>query len=245
VRDRVIGLMILDHSVPHFYTPEHANLVVGFANQAAVAIRNATLFQELETSNLELHEAYERTIEGWSRALDLRDHETEGHTQRVTEMTLRLAAELGVAEDEMVHIRRGTLLHDIGKVGIPDHILLKPGPLTAAEWETMRLHPRFAYEMLAPIRFLAGALDIPYSHHEHWDGSGYPRGLKNEQIPLAARIFSVVDVWDALRSDRPYRPAWSEPAVLNYLRERRGTQFDPRVLDAFLKMIQGTRAAGG
>lgn len=243
VRDRVIGLMMLDHSSPHVYTSEHANLVVGFANQAAVAIRNATLFQELEASNRELQEAYERTIEGWSHALDLRDHETEGHTQRVTEMTLRLASELGVAEEEMVHIRRGALLHDIGKMGIPDHILFKPGPLTPAEWETMRLHPRFAYEMLSPIRFLAGSLDIPYCHHEHWDGTGYPRGLKGEQIPLAARIFSVVDVWDALRSDRPYRPAWSEPAVLNYLRERRGTQFDPRVLDAFIKMLQRMPAA--
>jgi len=181
--------------------------------------------------------AYDTTLEGWARALELRDEETEGHSQRVTEMTLRLARAMGISDAELAHVRHGVLLHDIGKMGIPDGILFKPGSLTEEEWEIMRRHPTYAYELLSPIRYLRPALDIPYSHHEKWDGTGYPEGLKGEQIPLAARIFAVVDVWDALRADRPYRPAWSEEEVIEYIREQAGKHFDPQVVEIFLRII--------
>ena len=188
--------------------------------------------------NEELSRAYKATIEGWSRALDLRDHETEGHSRRVTEMTLRLAAALGVSESEIAHIRRGALLHDIGKMAVPDGVLLKPGPLNDEEWAVMRQHPVWAYEMLLPIEFLRPALNIPYCHHEKWDGSGYPRGLAGEDIPLAARLFALVDVWDALSSDRPYRRAWEPDRVLDHLQSLAGTHFDPQVVDAFLHLME-------
>ena len=207
------------------------------AAQAAIAIDNAELFTQLQRSNLQLTLAYDATIEGWSRALDLRDKETEGHTQRVTEMSLRLARAMGVDEAEQVHIRRGALLHDIGKMGVPDAILLKPGPLTEEEWVVMRKHPVHAYQMLSPILFLRPALDIPYCHHEKWDGAGYPRGLKGEEIPLAARIFAVVDVWDALLSDRPYRPGWPEEKVRAHIRSLAGTHFDPQVVAVFMRSM--------
>jgi HD-GYP domain-containing protein (c-di-GMP phosphodiesterase class II) len=206
------------------------------AGQAAIAIDNANLFNELRLSNQELMEAYDTTLEGWAGALELRDDETEGHSARVTEVTVRLARKMGVPESEIVNIRRGALMHDIGKIGIPDEILLKQGPLAEQEWEIMRLHPVFAYELLAPIQFLRSSIDIPYAHHEHWDGNGYPRGLSGTGIPLAARIFAVVDVWDALRSDRPYRQAWDPDRVREYLQEQSGRQFDPKVVDAFLSM---------
>jgi putative nucleotidyltransferase with HDIG domain len=206
--------------------------------QAAIAIDNARLFDGLQRTNLELALAYDATIEGWSRALDMRDRETEGHTQRVTEMTIRLAASMGIDRFDQVHIRRGALLHDIGKMAIPDEILLKPGRLTPDEWTIMRQHPLHAYNMLAPIAYLKNALDIPYCHHEKWNGSGYPRGLAGEQIPLAGRIFSVVDVWDALRSDRPYRKAWSDSKTRAYIHEHAGIYFDPQVVDIFLRMLK-------
>ncbi len=206
------------------------------AGQAAIAIDNAQMFENLQRSNLELTLAYDATIEGWSRALDLRDHETEGHTQRVTALTLELAREMGLSETEMVSIRRGALLHDIGKVGIPDHILHKPGALNVEEREAMCLHTQYAYQMLAPIAFLRSAMDIPYCHHEKWDGTGYPRGIKGEEIPLAARIFSIVDVWDALRSERPYKKAWSVEESRQQIRTMAGTHFDPKVVDAFLQL---------
>lgn len=206
------------------------------AGQAAIAVENSTLFNDLQLSNTELALAYDTTLQGWSRALDLRDKETEGHSRRVTEATLRLARALGVAGDELLHARRGALLHDIGKVGIPDAILLKPGPLTDEEWDIMRRHPVYAYELLSPIEFLRSSLDIPYCHHEKWDGTGYPRGLKGEHIPFSARIFAVVDVWDALRSDRPYRAAWTEERVRAHIRSLSGTHFDPRVVAAFLSL---------
>jgi len=206
--------------------------------QAALAIENWELFENLQRSNTELTLAYDATIEGWSRALDLRDRETEGHTQRVTELTLQLAQMLRVPDDALVHIRRGALLHDIGKMGIPDEILLKPGPLTDEEWAIMHQHPIYAQQMLAPISYLNQALDIPYCHHERWDGSGYPRGLRAEQIPLPARIFTVVDVWDALRSDRPYRKAWPEQKAREHLLANAGTHFDPQIVRTFLQMIQ-------
>lgn len=210
------------------------NFLQALAGQAAIAIDNAVLFQKLEFSNRELAIAYEATIEGWSQAMDLRDKETEGHTRRVTDMTVELARAFGMSEEEIVHIRRGALLHDIGKMGIPDHILLKSGPLTDEEWAGMRQHPDFAYKMLSPIRYLQRALNIPYCHHEKWNGSGYPRGLQGEQIPLEARIFAVVDVWDALTSDRPYRPAWPVDKALEHIQSQAGTHFDPDVVRKFL-----------
>ena len=206
------------------------------AGQTAIAVENASLFDGLSRSNTRLSMAYEATIAGWSAALDLRDRETEGHSQRVTTLAVLLARSLGVDENEMAHLRRGALLHDIGKMGIPDGILLKPGPLTDDEWGRMRRHPQLAHELLARIDFLRPALDIPYCHHEKWDGTGYPRGLKGEQIPLSARIFAVVDVWDALRSDRPYRAAWDAPTVRDHIQRLSGTHFDPRVVEAFLQL---------
>jgi putative two-component system response regulator len=192
---------------------------------------------KLEAANAHLLAAYEATIAGWSHALDLRDRETEGHSQRVAELTAQLAKPFGLSDDELIHVRRGALLHDLGKIGIPDSILHKPDKLTEEEWVIMRNHPQFAYDMLHPIEYLRPALDIPYCHHEKWDGTGYPRGLKGEDIPTAARIFAVVDVWDALRSNRPYRPAWTRQNALAHIRDQSGRQFDPRAVDMFFKVI--------
>jgi putative nucleotidyltransferase with HDIG domain len=215
---------------------EWLDFLAALADQAAIAIDNASLFDQLQRSHVELSLAYDETLEGWSRAMDMRDKETEGHTQRVTEMTLHLARAMGIKDEELIHMRRGALLHDMGKMGVPDNVLLKPGRLNEEEWELMKKHPVYAYEMLAPISFLRQALDIPYCHHEKWDGSGYPRGLKGEQIPVAARIFSVVDVFDALNSDRPYRPAWSKDKVLQYIHDEVGKYFDAKVVEVFLKL---------
>jgi len=214
------------------------------ANQMAIAIDNALLLEVLHTSNAELGTAYEATIEGLSRALELRDRETAGHTLRVTEMTLYLSRLLGISDAVLTHIRQGGLLHDIGKMGIPDAILLKPGNLTPEEWEIMRQHPIYAYEVLSQIDYFRPALDIPLYHHEKWDGSGYPHGLKMEQIPIAARIFSIVDVYDALTSDRPYRLAWPREQALSYIREQSGRSFDPNIVQAFLQMIMSMSVAG-
>jgi putative two-component system response regulator len=192
---------------------------------------------DLEHTHQKLIAAYDATIEGWSRAMEMRDSDTEGHTRRVTEVTLLLAKALGFTEDEFVHLRRGAMLHDMGKLSIPDAILLKPGPLNDDEWATMHKHPQLAYDLLHPVEYLRPALDIPYSHHEKWDGSGYPRGLKGEEIPLAARLFAVVDVWDALLSDRPYRAAWEKEKVFAYMREQSGKYFDPKVVDIFLNLM--------
>lgn len=191
----------------------------------------------LQDAHDHLQEAYQRTIEGWVRALDLRDRETEGHTQRVTELTIKVARTLGFSEEELTHIRRGALLHDMGKMAIPDDILQKPGPLNEVEWERMRRHPMYAYDMLSPIAYLLPSLDIPFCHHERWDGSGYPRGLKGEEIPLVARLFAIVDVWDALSSDRPYRKKMPRWEVVSYLREKSGILFDPKLVDIFLSVI--------
>ena len=208
------------------------------ASQAALAVDNALLFEDLEKANLELTMAYDATIEGWSQALELRDQETQGHSGRVLDLTMRLAAVLGLSYKEMQDIRRGVLLHDIGKMGIPDAILHKPGPLTEEEWAIMRRHPQYAYDMISPVSYLRNSLDIPYCHHEHWDGSGYPRGLKGEIIPFAARIFSIVDVYDALMSKRPYRDAWTQEKTLAYIQEQSGKLFDPHVVEAFLNLVQ-------
>jgi putative nucleotidyltransferase with HDIG domain len=218
----------------YYADPEWLDVFDTMASRATLAIEKAELFENLQHSTIELAHAYDATLEGWTRALDLRDRETEGHTKRVTEMTLKLAPVLEGSLD-LVHLRRGALLHDIGKMGIPDAILLKEGPLTPHEWATMRLHPIYAHQMLYPIEYLRPAIDIPYCHHERWDGAGYPRGLAGEDIPLAARVFAVVDVWDALRSDRPYRRAWPEAQALTHIREGAGSQFDPRVVEAFLQ----------
>jgi HD-GYP domain-containing protein (c-di-GMP phosphodiesterase class II) len=226
------------HRSPLYPYPEWLDFLNILAGQAALAVDNATLFGNLQASNQQLIRAYDTTIEGWSRALDLRDKETEGHTQRVTEVTIRLARHFAFSEEELLHIRRGALLHDIGKMGVPDNILLKPEPLTEEEWIIMRQHPEYAYDLLKPIEFLTPALDIPYCHHEKWDGTGYPRGLRGEEIPLTARIFGIVDVWDALHSDRPYRLAWSEEDALAYIREESGKHFDPLVVEVFLKQIE-------
>lgn len=216
---------------------EWLELLDALAVQAAIAIDNATLFNRLQQSNVELTLAYDTTIEGWSKALELRDTETEGHTQRATELTVRVACALGLKEEELVHVRRGALLHDIGKMAVPDSILMKTGPLTEAEQAEMRKHPAYAFELLSPIAYLRPALDIPYCHHEWWDGSGYPRGLKGEQIPLAARVFAIADNWDALVSDRRYRSAWPEGKVAEYIRSLAGTQFDPGLVEIFLKHV--------
>ncbi len=192
--------------------------------------------QQLEKLHAELLIAYDKTIEGWSTALDLRDKETEGHTLRVTQKTLELARAVGLSEEEQKHIRRGALLHDVGKLGIPDAILLKQGKLTEEEWAIMRLHPIYAYEWLSGIEYLRKAMDIPYCHHEKWDGSGYPRSLKGSEIPLSARLFAVVDVWDALLSDRPYRLGMPESEVLEYIRNQAGIHFDPHIAQIFIEM---------
>ncbi|MCP4139511.1 MAG: HD domain-containing protein [Chloroflexi bacterium] len=192
---------------------------------------------DLERSNENLLLAYDATIEGWAQALELRDMETEGHSRRVVEITMALAKRQGFKGQELVNIQRGALLHDIGKMGIPDVILQKPGKLSSEEWEIMKLHPVYAFEWLSSIEYLRPALDIPYCHHEKWDGSGYPRGIKENAIPFAARIFAVADVYDALLSDRPYRKAWSEEKALDYIRAESGKYFDPEVVDAFFKLI--------
>lgn len=208
------------------------------AGQAAIAIEDAQLCRNLQQSNIELLQAYDATIEGWSRALDLRDKETEGHTQRVTQTAMMLGEQVGLSDKELQYMRWGGLLHDIGKMAVPDKILLKPDALTPEETEIMKQHTIYALQMLSPIQYLKPALDIPYCHHERWDGSGYPRGLKGEEIPLAARIFAVADVYDALSSDRPYRPKWAEADVLEYIRQNAGSYFDPQIVDVFLQMME-------
>ncbi len=230
------GVLEIYHRAPLTPDADWLEFLETLAGQTALAIDSSQILERLQNSNQNLILAYETTLDGWSRALDLRDKETEGHTQRVTEMTVQLARTLGLSASELVHVRRGALLHDIGKMGVPDGILLKPGPLTDEEWVRMKQHPTYAFELLSPIAYLRAALDIPYCHHETWDGTGYPRGLKAEQIPLAARIFAVIDVWDALRSDRPYRAAWPEERAREYIQAQAGAHFDPQVVETFLKM---------
>ncbi len=236
-KGQVKGVLEVFNRSPLDPDPDWLQFLDTVATDAAIAIDGAVLFDDLQRSNRELVLAYDATLEGWGRALELRDEETEGHTERVTELTLRLARAMKVSEADLVHIRRGSFLHDIGKIGIPDRILFKTDSLTEEDREVMRLHPVYAFRILQPIRFLQPALDIPYCHHERWDGQGYPRGLKGEQIPLAARIFSVVDVWDALTSNRRYHPGWSDEAARAHIREGAGTQFDPATVEAFLKLV--------
>ena len=237
-RGQVKGVLEIFHRSRLAPDEEWLNFLETLARQAAIAIDNASLFEDLQRSNAELIIAYDATIEGSSRALDLRDRETEGHTQRVADVTEHLAVRMGLSETDLVHIRRGALLHDIGKMGIPDRILHKPTSLNEDEWAVMRKHPQLAYDLLNPISYLRPAIDIPYCHHEKWDGSGYPRGLKGNEIPLAARIFSVADVWDALTSDRPYRAALSRVQALEHMRDQSGKYFDPRVVETFFRLMQ-------
>ncbi len=236
-KGEVQGVLVICQRRAFSPDEEWLDFLEALAEQAAIALDNAALFEGLQRANLDLVLAYDATIEGWSHALDLRDQETEGHSQRVTVLTVRLAQSLGIAGEDLLQVRRGALLHDIGKMGIPDSILLKQGPLTEEEWQVMRRHPTYAYELLQPIRYLQPALDIPYCHHEKWDGTGYPRGLRGEQIPLAARIFAVVDVYDALSSDRPYRRAWPIAQVISYLQEQSGRHFDPAIVRVFLDLL--------
>lgn len=244
-KGQVRGVLEIFHRKPLQPDQEWMDFLTTLAGQAALAIDNAMLLTNLQRANVDLTLAYDVTLEGWSRALDLRDRETEGHTQRVTDLTLGLARAMRIPDSDLVHIRRGALLHDIGKMGIPDSILLKPGPLTDEEWAIMKKHPGAAHKLLAPIAYLEPALDIPRYHHEKWDGTGYPEGLRGEQIPLAARIFAVVDVYDALTSDRPYRTAWTDERARAYIREQAGKHFDPRVAETFLQLdLQLSRLDG-
>ncbi|HVN54129.1 MAG TPA: PAS domain S-box protein [Anaerolineaceae bacterium] len=216
---------------------EWNDFLQAIAAQAAIAIDNAELFEKLQRSNVDLTLAYDETIAGWARAMEMRDRASERHLQRLTDMTMRLGRAYGLSEADLVHIRRGVLLHDIGIIAIPDSILYKPDALTAEEWEVMRQHPAYACDLLSPVPYLRPAIDIPYCHHEKWDGTGYPRGLRGDQIPIAARIFSVVDVWDALQSDRPYRSAWLMNLIVEYIQSQSALQFDPAVVQLFLSIL--------
>jgi putative nucleotidyltransferase with HDIG domain len=240
-KGQVKGVLEIFHR--RSFTPgqEWLNFLEALATQAAIAVDNASMFDALQRSSQELTVAYDATLEGWAHALELRDRETEGHSQRVTDLTVRLARVMGINDADLVHVRRGALLHDIGKMGVPDSILFKSSDLSEEEWEIMHKHPIYAFEMLHPIPYLRPALDIPYCHHEKWDGSGYPRHLGGEKIPLAARVFAVVDVCDALVSDRPYRKAWTEEDALEYVKSEAGKYFDPQVVSAFINILKERR----
>lgn len=237
-KGKLLGVLEVFARRPLEVNEDWINFFETLAGQLAIALDNAELLRGLERTNLKLFQAYDSTIEALAKALELRDRETEGHSERVVDLTLRIAKRLGIEGEELVHIRRGALLHDIGKLGIPDSILLKPGKLTEDEWEMMKMHPVYAYQILSKVEYLRPALDIPYYHHERWDGSGYPKGLKGEEIPLPARIFAVVDVYDALTHDRPYRKAWSEREAIDYIVRESGRLFDPKVVQAFLDVLR-------
>jgi putative nucleotidyltransferase with HDIG domain len=239
VMDTIIGVIYADNRlIPEQFTESKLKLLDGFANQAAIALQNANLFENLQHSHKDLQGAYNSTLEGWAKALELRDNDTEGHTRRVTRMTTKLARLMNINDDkELENIRRGAILHDIGKMAIPDEILHKRESLTNEEWDVMRQHPNLAKEMLTGIDFLSPALDIPQFHHEKWDGSGYPNKLKGEKIPLAARIFAIVDVWDAMTCDRPYRKALFEEEVIEYISDQDGKHFDPEIVKVFLNNL--------
>jgi len=237
-KGKIQGILEVFHRKPPRVDTEWFEFLNTFGTQAAIAIDNAALMENLRCTNLELEQAYQATLEGWVHALYLRDKSTERHTQRVVERTLKLAQAVGIPDKQIVHIRRGALLHDIGKLGVPDSILNKPGSLTEKEWGLMRKHPEYAREMLGPIDFLHPAIPIPYGHHEKWDGSGYPLGTGGTQIPIEARVFAVVDVWDALSSPRPYRDAWPEKKIYQHIREQAGSHFDPQVVDTWERVFQ-------
>jgi PAS domain S-box-containing protein len=239
-KERLRGVLEVFHRQPLDPDEDWLSFLDALARQAAIAVENGLLLKELQRTNFELTLAYDTTIAGWSRALDLRDRDTEGHTERVTYATVKLGRRLGMAESELAQIRRGAMLHDIGKMAIRDSILLKQGPLTEEEWDEVRRHPRYAYELLRPISYLGPALDIPHYHHEKWDGTGYPEGLKEKEIPLSARLFAVIDVFDALISPRPYRPGWDKPRARAYILENSGKHFDPEVTAEFIRMLDAS-----
>lgn len=238
VKDELKGVLELFQRTELKSTSAWLQAVGEVAASAALALNNALLIRRWQHSTRENMRACDEALAGWARALEFRDYEPQGHALRVAEMTVQFAFVMGMSEAELVHVRRGALLHDIGKIGIPDEILLKPGALTDDEWGIMRLHPTMAYEQLSSIEFLRPALAIPYCHHEMWDGSGYPRGLKGEEIPLEARLFAIVDVWDTLRAERPYRKAWPKSRVIEHIRDRGGKHFEQRLADLFLKLVE-------
>jgi putative nucleotidyltransferase with HDIG domain len=239
LKEEVTGIFILGttHQTRPFSESE-IELCYILSNQVSLAIANAQLYQKAQQAITDLSQAYDETLKGWSQVLDMRDHVTDEHTHRVADLTVELANWMGFSEEELGHLRRGALIHDIGKMGIPDAVLQKPAALSASEQKIMQSHPEKAYQILSQIDYLAPAIDIPYCHHEKWDGSGYPRGLKGESIPRAARLFAVVDVYDALTRNRPYRQAWEKEKVLNYLQEQSGQHFDPAMVTAFLGLLQ-------
>jgi HD-GYP domain-containing protein (c-di-GMP phosphodiesterase class II) len=239
-KGRVLGVMEIFQRSPLKPDTDMRNFLVMVGGQAAIAIDSAKMFSELQKSNIELSLAYDATIEGLSRALDLRDKETKEHTFRVTDITVRLALRLGVDQTDLIHIRRGAILHDIGKVAIPDQILFKPGPLVEEEWEVMRRHPDIAVELLSPVSYLEAALEIPHWHHEKWNGTGYPDKLGREDIPFSARLFALADVYDALTSKRPYRGAWPKQDAIRYIEKEAGQHFDPKIVPEFLDLVQGS-----
>ena len=237
-RNEVKGVLAVFSRKRLIVDAEWMHFLETLAGQAAIAVEKSKLFENLTVANEELIKAYDATIEGWAHALDLRDEETQDHSLRATEITLAMARKLGIAKQDLVHIRRGAILHDVGKMGIPDAILFKPGKLTDDEWNVMRKHPEFAYQMLSHVEYLRPALAIPYCHHEKWDGTGYPRGLSGADIPLEARIFAVVDVYDALTSNRPYRVAWSRAQAVNHIVELSGKHFDPDIVELFVGELE-------
>ena len=236
-KGQLIGVLAVAQRSPLAPSDEWVEFLEALAGQAAMAIDAGRSYEDLQRAHRELEVAYDCTIEGWAGALELRDRETAHHTARVTELTLELARAAGVSDADLVHVRRGAILHDIGKMAIPDSILLKQDKLTDAELEVMKQHPTYAYQLLSPIAYLQPAMDIPYCHHERWDGKGYPRGLEGEQIPLVARLFAVVDVWDALRSQRPYHEGLSDERARVHLRSLAGTHLDPAAVDLFLRVL--------
>lgn len=241
VRGKLKGALEIFHRSALPENGPRADFVESLAAQAAIAVDKSQLLLDLQQSFTDLQSAYDHTLEGWALALELRERETGQHTKRVQELTCLLSEQAGITGEDLVQFRRGALLHDIGKMGIPDQILLKPGPLDPEEWIIMRKHPEYAYEMLSNIDFLRPCLDIPYCHHEKWDGSGYPRGLSKLQIPLSARIFSVIDVWDALLSDRSYRKAWPRQRTIDYILCESGKHFDPEIVALFSSFISSNK----
>jgi HD-GYP domain-containing protein (c-di-GMP phosphodiesterase class II) len=237
-KGRVLGVLEIFHRSTLQPNADWLNFLNMIAGQAAIAIDNAVLFRELQRSNAELSLAYDATIEGLTRALDLRDKETEEHTRRVSDITVDLAVRLGREDADLVHVRRGAILHDIGKVAIPDRILFKPGPLTEDEWKIMRQHPGIAVDLLSSVSYLTPALAIPHWHHEKWDGSGYPDQLRGREIPFSARLFALVDVYDALTSNRSYRSAWSKNETLQYIESQSGRHFDPALVPEFVSYMR-------
>jgi HD-GYP domain-containing protein (c-di-GMP phosphodiesterase class II) len=236
-KGEVLGVLEIMRRVPRDFDQDWLDFVEALAGQVAIAINNAEMYEKLQRTYDEVIKALDDTLDGWSRALDSRNLANSGHSQRVVWWTLALGRALGVPDNELIHLRRGARLHDIGKLALPDSILKKPGPLTEEERTLMRKHPVYAFEWLSPIFYLQPALDIPYCHHEAWDGSGYPRGLKGHEIPLPGRIFAIVDAWDSLRSDRPFRKAWPREKALEYIREMAGKLYDPEIVSVFLQLV--------